>query len=192
MRLFRKKRVFALLLLVFVLFLFSNGTYIGQKIYPIHYREEIQQNAAEFKVDPFLIAAIIKVESNFKPDRESKKGAFGVMQLMPDTAEWIRETSDSGQADFRDPARNIQFGSWYLAWLNKQYKGNWLYSIAAYNAGQGNVNKWKNNGVWDGTEGTIENIPFGETRHYVQRVLFYQQKFTELYDDEYNKGTFVQ
>ncbi|MEC0248991.1 lytic transglycosylase domain-containing protein [Paenibacillus chitinolyticus] len=188
MKLLRKKRVFALLLLGFVFLLFSNGLFIGQMIYPIHYREEIRQNAVQYQVDPFLIAAIIKVETNFNHDRESKKGAVGIMQLMPDTAEWIRETSNTKSADFRDPKHNIQLGSWYLAWLNKQYKGNWLYSIAAYNAGQGNVSKWKNNGVWDGTEETINKIPFGETRHYVQRVLYYQQKFKKLYGEEWSQN----
>ncbi len=193
MTFFRKKRAFALLLIAFLLILFMNSGYIGKKLYPIYYQEEIRQSAENNGVDPFLIAAIIRVETNYKSHLESKKGAIGVMQLMPDTASWIVETSDVGNYSVDDLKKaniNIQMGAWYLGWLQKHYNGNIYYVIAAYNAGQGNVNKWKQNDIWHGTPDDIKKIPFGETRHYVQRVLYYYNKYTKLYSQEW--GSLIQ
>ena len=96
MRFLRKKRVFALLLVCFVLILFMNSTFIGRKLYPIYFEQEIRQSAAKHNIDPFLIAAIIRVETNYKYHLESSKGALGLMQLMPDTAEWIVESTNLG------------------------------------------------------------------------------------------------
>jgi soluble lytic murein transglycosylase len=189
MRFFRKKRAFALLLIVFLLMLFMNSSYIGKKLYPIYFQEEIRQSASNNQVDPFLIAAIIRVETNYKSHLESKKGAIGIMQLMPDTASWIVETSDVGYYtvdDLKHANVSIQMGGWYIGWLLKHYNGNIYYTIAAYNAGQGNVNKWKQNGIWKGTPEDIDHIPFGETRHYIQRVLYYHNKYTDLYKQEWN------
>ncbi|WP_312876088.1 lytic transglycosylase domain-containing protein [Paenibacillus alginolyticus] len=184
----RKKRVFALLLVCFVLVLFMNSDFIGRKLYPIYFEQEIRQSAAKHNIDPFLIAAIIKVETNYKYHLESRKGALGLMQLMPDTADWIVESTNLGphmQEDLLKVDVNINLGSWYLSWLKKHYNGNLIYAIAAYNAGQGNVNKWKKNNVWDGSEAHINQIPFGETRHYVQRVLYYYEKYTKLYSEQW-------
>ncbi|UJF31698.1 lytic transglycosylase domain-containing protein [Paenibacillus hexagrammi] len=190
MTFFRKKRAFALLLICFVLFLFMNSSLIGRKLYPIYYEKEIRQSAAKHQIDPFLIAAIIRVETNYQHHLESSKGALGIMQLMPDTAGWIVESANLNtltQEDLLKADVNIDLGSWYLNWLTKHYNGNLLYAIAAYNAGQGNVNQWKKNEVWDGTEEQIARIPFGETRHYVQRVLYYYKKYQALYTEQWEK-----
>ncbi|MGG1554874.1 lytic transglycosylase domain-containing protein [Paenibacillus ferrarius] len=191
MAFWRKKRIFAILLIVFVATLFMNSAYIGRKLYPIHYVQEIKTSAAKHKVDPFLIAAIIRVETNYQYHLESSKGAIGLMQLMPDTADWIVESADvsiKSRDDLLKTDLNIYLGSWYVSWLIKHYNGNMVYAIAAYNAGQGNVNKWKNNGVWDGTEENSSQIPFGETRHYLQRVLFYYDKYTKLYAEKWQES----
>jgi soluble lytic murein transglycosylase len=188
MKFLRKKRVFALLLVCFVLVLFMNSTFIGRKLYPIYFEQEIRQSAAKHNIDPFLIAAIIRVETNYKHHLESSKGALGLMQLMPDTAEWIVESTNLGphtQEDLLKADVNINLGSWYLSWLNKHYNGNLIYAIAAYNAGQGNVNKWKQTNLWDGSQERIDQIPFGETRHYVQRVIYYYEKYTKLYSEQW-------
>ncbi|KIL41601.1 lytic transglycosylase [Gordoniibacillus kamchatkensis] len=188
MTLLRKKRVFALLLIVFVALLFANSSFLAKKLYPIRFEQEIRDSAANYDVDPFLIAAIIRVESNYQVGLQSKKGAIGVMQIMPDTAEWIVDAQGHPKHTLEELHLvdvNINLGSWYIGWLLKQYKGNQLYAVAAYNAGQGNVNKWKQNQVWDGTMERIERIPFGETRHYVQRVMYYWKKYHKLYGDEW-------
>lgn len=191
MKFLRKKRVFALLLICFVLVLFMNSSFIGRKLYPIYFQQEIKQSAAKYNIDPFLIAAIIRVETNYKHHLESSKGALGLMQLMPDTAEWIVESTNLGphtQEDLLKVDININLGSWYLSWLTKHYNGNLIYAIAAYNAGQGNVNKWKQNEVWDGSQEHIDQIPFGETRHYVHRVIYYYEKYTKLYSEQWESG----
>jgi soluble lytic murein transglycosylase len=186
---FRKKRVFALLLIAFLGFLFANSTFLARKLYPIQFQQEIRDSAANYEVDPFLIAAIIRVESNFQVGRESKKGAIGVMQIMPDTAEWIVDAGGHPRHTLEELHAvdvNINLGSWYIGWLLKQYKGNQVYALAAYNAGQGNVNKWKQAQRWDGTLENIDQIPFGETRHYVQRVMYYWKKYHQLYEKEWD------
>jgi soluble lytic murein transglycosylase len=82
-----------------------------------------------------------------------------------------------------DPAINIRMGSWYLAALTREFKGNKIAVMAAYNAGPGNVHKWLDSGVWDGKRQTINKIPYGETRHYVQRVSWYYDKYKQIYKD---------
>jgi soluble lytic murein transglycosylase len=188
MKFLRKKRVFALLLIGFILFLFMNSSFIGKKIYPIYYQKEIKTSAEKHNIDPFLIAALIRVETNYKYQLESSKGAMGLMQIMPDTANWIADAAKVQAfkpADLLKPEVNIFLGAWYMNWLTKLYNGNVVYAIAAYNAGQGNVNQWKNNGIWDGKETNLDQIPFGETRHYVQRVLYYYHKYQYLYSKDW-------
>jgi len=185
MRLLRKQRTYALLLLTVLILLFAFSESIAKILYPIHYKQEISRMASKYNVDPLLIAAIIRVESNYRSDGISKKGASGVMQLMPDTAKWVRESGRfdiSYDSDNRPVAYDIEMGTWYMNWLLNYYDGNLVASIAAYNAGQGNVNKWRSSGLWDGTRERISNIPFGETRHYIQRVLYYYQKYRDIYD----------
>ncbi|NOU98109.1 transglycosylase SLT domain-containing protein [Paenibacillus sp. LMG 31456] len=184
----RRKRVFALFLIAFIIFMFLSSSMVGRILYPIQYKDEILLNGNKYGLDPFLIAAIIRVESNFQVDIESKKGAFGLMQLMPDTSDWIVEMgrfSTSHKENLHNPTVSIQLGSWYLSWLHKQYKGNTVAAIAGYNAGQGNVNRWMQNQEWDGTLEKVDSIPFGETRHYIQRVLYYYNKYHKLYAEEW-------
>lgn len=188
MTMLRKKRMFALLLIAFIGFLFFNSTFMAKMLYPIRFEQEIRESAANYGIDPFLIAAIIRVESNFQLGQESRKGAIGVMQIMPDTAEWIIEAGGHPKHtldELHQVEVNINLGSWYVSWLQKHYKGNKFYTLAAYNAGQGNVNKWVAAGTWDGTIEHIGQIPFGETRHYVQRVMYYWKKYHKLYEGDW-------
>ncbi|PUA37064.1 lytic transglycosylase [Paenibacillus elgii] len=190
MSFWRKKRVFALLLLTFVIFLFLSSTYVGRMLYPIRYEQEIRQNAAKYDLDPFLVAAVIRVESNYLTETESKKGAYGMMQLMPDTANWIIDKARFSE-DFRnrlnDPAVSIELGSWYLNWLSKQFNGNRIAVLAGYNAGHGKVSRWLQENEWDGTLQNADRIPYGETRHYIQRVMYYYNKYEKLYGEEWGQ-----
>lgn len=189
MRTLRQKRWIYLLLIGFLFLLFYNGTFLGKWIYPIEFKSEIQSNAERYDLDPFLIAAIIQVESKFNADIRSHKGAIGLMQLMPDTAEWLLEKEDfNGQSinQVSEPAINIQMGSWYLNYLNKLFSGNVNAVLAAYNAGHGNVSKWLDQGRWDGSYKNLESVPYGETRHYVQRVLYYYKKYVKIYSEEWH------
>ncbi len=180
----RKRILLPLFAIVLVLILFN--TRWLSLIYPIQYRDEIRSHASNYAVDPYLIASIIRVETNYQPSMESKKGALGLMQLMPDTATWAMEkahlkdvTLDSVKHDVEP---NIELGSWYINNLMQQFGGNEVAVIAAYNAGPGKVKNWIKNGQWDGTLEDAKDIPYGETRHYVQRVLYYYKQYTKLYD----------
>lgn len=160
---------------------------LGQIFYPFHYREEISAAAAEQQIDPRLIAAVIQAESGFQEDAVSSEGARGLMQLLPSTAEWI--AAKTGESDFHpdklfEPRYNIAAGSWYLADLLRQFNGNEVIALAAYNGGRGHVQRWLEEGIWDGSEGGLTQIPFGETRVFVQRVLKNYRSYCDLYGKE--------
>ncbi|UFJ41539.1 lytic transglycosylase domain-containing protein [Brevibacillus humidisoli] len=184
----RKKTAVALLLILMCVFLLINTPLIWKWMYPIQYKDEIKQAAERFQVDPMLITAVIRTESGFQTDRVSHKGAIGLMQIMPDTADWIIE-----QAGFNpmsreyldEPRVNIDMGTWYLRFLLTMFQEDQVVAIAAYNAGPGKVNKWLKERTWDGTLDSAENIPYGETRHYVQRVLYYKDRYQQIYTDDF-------
>ncbi|MCE5171345.1 lytic transglycosylase domain-containing protein [Paenibacillus profundus] len=187
MKVLRKKRVLLSLFLGLLFILFVQSQWLGRWMYPIPYENEIRKHAAKYKVDPLLVAAIIRVETNFQAGRESRKGAIGVMQLMPETATWAMEQLQLQRHWTMDELKNevdpsIHLGTWYLNSLYKQFNGNWIAAIAAYNAGPGNVNKWMRTQVWDGQYETAKNqIPYGETKLYVQRVIHYYDKYKDIY-----------
>jgi len=185
--------VFAVLFLLFIVFLFYNSSWLGQRMYPIKYEQDIRISAAQLGVDPLLIAAIIRVESNYKPNLKSKKDAIGLMQIMPDTAAWIVQQAGFAhltEADLVKEDVNIHIGAWYIRSLRQEFASvldgsSKLDTIAliaaAYNAGPGNVSRWIGNGVWDGSYANASLIPYGETRHYIQRIVYYYKKYDELY-----------
>lgn len=181
------KRWLMLLLLIMMAVMFLRTEWIDRTLYPVYYKTEIKTHAAAFGQDPHLIAAIIRVESNFNEKAVSRKGAVGIMQLMPDTAAWILEKEASfshltvEDAGTRAEA-GIQLGTWYVNELSRQFDGHLPLMIAAYNAGPNRVRQWVNDQIWDGEESTVERIPYGETRQYVKRVLYYYKKYREIYD----------
>jgi soluble lytic murein transglycosylase len=131
--------------------------------YPLHYSEYIRVHAKEHKLDPALMAAVIYQESKFRAAVESSSGAIGLMQLTPSTARGIAIRTGGNAfktSDLYDPEINIRYGAWYLDNLFAKYHDERLV-LAAYNAGQGNVDKWLAHG---------ESIQFPETRAYVSRV----------------------
>lgn len=183
----RRRRVLLLLLIGLLFLLFVQSQWLGRWMYPIKYEETIREKAEMHELDPMLVAAIIRVETNYRPGAESRKGALGMMQLMPDTAEWvmgqmkIREQWSMEQLK-NEPDPNITLGTWYLKSLLKQFDYNLPVAVAAYNAGPGNVSQWLRNEVWDGQlETAKQQIPFEETRLYVQRVFHYYDKYKKVY-----------
>ena len=171
---------------LFLIFLFMQSVLVKKLMYPVKYEDEVRISSEAFGVDPYLIMAIIRVESNFNPEVSSHKGAFGLMQLMPDTARWMVDDGhfDSHFLDrLEEPAVNIHMGSWYIGQLLRQFEGNPVAAIAAYNAGPGRVAEWIEENEWDGDVRNLEDIPYGETRHYVQRVLYYYRKYKEVHPE---------
>lgn len=158
---------------------------IERIIYPYPYREIVEKYANAYEVDPFLIAAVIREESHFKPESFSHKGAVGLMQIMPNTAkevaQWLGE--DYNQDMLTDPETNIRYGTRYLAHLNKQFAGNSILVLASYNAGSGKVREWLR-GLPTGTDSyLIEDIPYQETKEYVRKVLRSYRIYAKIYDD---------
>lgn len=184
MRMLKKRFVLPLFVLVLGALFFNSGWMSW--VYPIGYKEEIRKQSDFYAIDPFLIASIIRVETNFKPSKESRVGALGIMQLMPDTATWAIEQGKLPEATTErikhEPDTNIRIGTWYLRNLSDQFGDNTLAVVAAYNAGPGNVKKWLEEGTWDGKLESVRNIPIGETRHYVQRVVYYYNQYTKVYE----------
>ena len=154
-------------------------------IYPYDYRSYIETSAESRRTDPFLVAAVIKHESKFEPRARSDGGALGLMQLMPATAEWIaRQLGEPFTEEYLyDPALNIRYGVWYLAELEREFGGNDILALAAYNAGRGNVRDWMERFHWTQQFDEIEAIPYPETRFYVRRVLEDREQYKRLYDE---------
>jgi len=176
------------LVCIFILFVAMNSSFFWKLMYPIQYEQEVQDASEYFGVSPYLVLAVMQTESRFKHDRLSKKGATGLMQLMPDTAEWANKESGLNkdpQSYIEDPKSNILLGSWYLSYLLNKYDQDELKAIVAYNAGQGHVDRWIQEGTWDGTEYRLDQIPFGETRHYVARVMYFKERYEDIYQDQF-------
>jgi len=153
-------------------------------IYPYPHRTVVEKYAEQYGVDPLFVLAVIREESKFLPRSESHKGAKGLMQLMPSTAQSIAESiGDKAYSEeyLLDPEKNIQYGTWYLASLQKLFSNNRPLVIAAYNGGRGRVQEWIKSGQIDPENIRLEDIPFNETRGYVDRVLKSYQKYIKLY-----------
>lgn len=162
------------------------GDAVREITLPLKHEDIIRQQSAEKGLDPSLVAAVIYEESRFR-DQTSHAGARGLMQITPDTAKFIAQ--DSGgtaftQADLATPQVNISYGTYYLRYLLRRYDGNETLAIAAYNAGETNVNRWiEQAGGVDGFDAS-EDIPFPETRHYVDNVKERKGEYREHYGNE--------
>jgi soluble lytic murein transglycosylase len=154
---------------------------------PLRHEDIIRQQAADKRVDPALIAAVIYTESHFR-DQTSHAGAKGLMQLMPATADYIARKSGGTrfvQGDLADPQINISYGSWYLRYLLQRYHGNVALALAAYNAGEGKVDEWWRAAADRGeTFAVAKHIPFAETRDYVAKVLDARRAYRREYAHE--------
>jgi peptidoglycan lytic transglycosylase len=135
----------------------------------------IARTGRDLGVDPRLIHAVIWQESKYKPSAESHAGAQGLMQLMPAAAQRF------GCEDRNDAAANVTAGTKYLRWLLKRFDGNVTLALAAYNAGEGNVDRWISDAKAHARALTVTAIPYSETRAYVQRVLMVRGQYRRSY-----------
>lgn len=179
-----KKLSLLLLLLVLVGYSIAQIPIVEKIIYPYPHRAMIENYASKYGVDPLLVVAVIREESKFLAQSESRKGAIGLMQLMPNTAQSIAESLGDkpfASEDLLKPEKNIQFGTWYLSSLQKVFSYDTTLVIAAYNGGRGHVQEWISAGQIDRKNIRLQDIPFQETRDYVRRVLNSYQKYIKLY-----------
>jgi peptidoglycan lytic transglycosylase len=160
---------------------------VQEVVLPLRHEDIIRQQAADKGLDPALIAGVIYTESRFR-DQTSHAGAKGLMQILPSTAHDIARKSGGTafiEGDLADPQVNISYGSFYLRYLLKRYGGNEVLAIAAYNAGEGRVDKWIFDARHKGEAfDRARHIPFPETRHYVQQVLDVRSRYREEYGRE--------
>ncbi len=146
-------------------------------LYPYPMRETIEAVAIKTGVPAYVILATMKAESNFQKEAISPKGAIGLMQIMPATFEWM--TDNNKEYDIYNAADNILVGAQYLAYLYEKYQ-NWENVHAAYNAGDGAVDRWLADDRYS-RHGVLVNIPYKETANYVRRVKIAKQIYKNLY-----------
>lgn len=154
-------------------------------VYPTRYKKYVLDASSRYNVDPYLIFSIIKQESKFNKNACSNKNAKGLMQLLDSTAEeLILDMAEitSTELDLFDSKTNIYIGTKYFKALIDRYDGNIHLAICAYNAGLGNVDKWKlNESIYSNFRVNISNIPFEETKEYLVNILKYYDKYVDLY-----------
>jgi soluble lytic murein transglycosylase len=149
------------------------GWYLRAR-YPLRYESIVQGHARNYRLDPALLAAVIYTESKFDTDAKSDAGAIGLMQLLPDTAKGIAVRTGGSRfvvSDLYDPEINVRYGAWYLRHLLDRYDDERT-ALAAYHAGQANVDRWRAQGL---------GIQFAQTRYYVDKVERLKRTYARAY-----------
>ncbi len=160
-----------------------------QARYPFPYMKEIEYWSQQRQLNPLIVTALMRQESQFEAKAKSPVGATGLMQVMPDTAKWIAPQiqTDIKKINLENPTDNIMLGTWYLDYTHKQYGNNSLLAIASYNAGPGNVSKWLQRLSKEDSDEFVENIPFDETKNYVRQVFGNYWNYLRLYNPEISR-----
>ncbi|MBE7024388.1 MAG: lytic transglycosylase domain-containing protein [Ruminococcaceae bacterium] len=165
-------------------FFAGNGKeFVLKNIYPVKYQDYVERYAEEYSLDKYLVYSVIKVESGFDPEAYSRMGAKGLMQLMDKTASECNEKGNFGYripSDLYDPEKNIRLGCFYLSSLYEIY-GDMELVITAYNGGTGNVDKWLDDDKLADGKGGLADIPYEETKNYVEKVQRTFEAYNKLY-----------
>ncbi len=175
--------IFLLVAAVLVALYSAAAAPIKRLIYPIKYREAVEESAAQYALPPSLLYAVIYTESRWNPDAVSSAGAMGLMQITDETYQWARRRAGEGHGDTEnlfEPAHNIHYGAAILSLLQENFS-DLATVLAAYNAGQGHVRQWLADAGYSSDGVTLTRIPFEETENYVHRVLHIQQLYQSLY-----------
>lgn len=156
---------------------------IMHNIYPMKYSDYVYKYSEDNQIDPLLVFAIIKAESNFDYDVVSSRNAVGLMQLVDSTAKDValRLKEDYNEQTLYEPDKNIMLGVKYFSILYEKY-GNISIALTAYNAGMGTVDKWIENGTINKDGSDIENIPYKQTNNYVRKILRDYEIYKKLYN----------
>lgn len=157
----------------------SVPAYFLSMYYPIRFRDAILKNARKNKVDPYLVMALIHQESYFNPRARSPVGAAGLMQLMPPTAKELASILHSS-SDVENPEVAIRLGTFYFRQLIDRFGGAVQLAVASYNAGMGNVMRWRRNAPHKPMDEFLESMPFAETKNYVKRVTIIRSSYRRM------------
>ncbi len=163
--------------------------YIGYDSYvrnshPIKYESYVERYSREYGVDKYLVYAVIKTESGYRPDAVSNVGARGLMQIMETTFDWIKfKTGDDESVyyDMFDPETNIKYGCWLLSYLCREF-GNLDAVAAAYHAGRGQVNEWLSDSNYSADGVHLDVIPIDDTAYYVSKITKAYNTYLRLYN----------
>jgi soluble lytic murein transglycosylase len=163
----------------------SAPPYFIAMYYPRKYVDVVDEQSKKNGVDPNVVRALILQESYYNPRAKSRVGATGLMQLMPPTAQDHARSLHVGYAPARltEPAYNVKLGTFHLRMLMNIFNGNVYLAIASYNAGQGNIMKWRRAAPHKPLDEFLESIPFPETRNYVKRVTMMKSAYERLTSD---------
>lgn len=170
-----------------IMAVFAIKLYVEKKfLYPLEFSEHVFLYADKYGLDRATVFSIIKTESNFNVNAVSSAGAIGLMQITPSTAEYIAERLNMNEYDLRDAENNIQFGCYYMNYLIFRFK-NVQTAHVAYNAGEGNVQKWLSNKEYSADGVTLKVIPFEETKEYIKKIQKNFAKYKKLYKNILDK-----
>ncbi|MEM9089147.1 MAG: transglycosylase SLT domain-containing protein [Cyanobacteria bacterium P01_F01_bin.53] len=156
----------------------------GHAIYPFPYADLILGYAQQRQLNPLLVTALVRQESRFQASIQSIVGAVGLMQVMPETGEWIAQKTGETSYSLSNPADNVKFGTWYLDSTHREFNNNSLFAVASYNAGPGSVDKWIKEGGFSNADEFVEKIPYPETKGYISSVFGGYWNYLRLYNPE--------
>ncbi len=158
-----------------------------KEFFPQHYSAEVEKYSAMYGVDETLVYSVIRTESGFRAQVQSHAGAVGLMQIMPETFEWLQNMKDGSviytSSELTSPEINIEYGTYFLSYLLEHYDGNEMLAVAAYNAGMTNVDNWLMDEQYSHNGITLSEIPYNETSQYVERVEKTKAMYESLYYD---------
>lgn len=187
---------FVVIIAIIALLFFTTDVLGGVKskvmkhFYPQDYSQYVTMYAQKYDVDEALVYSVIRTESGFRSEVESSAGAIGLMQIMPDTFEWL-QTLLEGEVIYDDsalvdPQINIEYGTYFLSFLLDHYDDKELLAVAAYNGGVANVDSWLSDEQYSSDGITLDDIPYNETAQYVKRVQNTKAVYETLYYDNNN------
>lgn len=167
--------------LFFIFVILAVTLLIFRGIFPIKYENTIEKYCEEYGVNPPLVYALIKAESNFRENSLSHAGAKGLMQITDETFEYCLKKLDIPHANIFNTESNLQCGIWYLSYLIDKYGGNIKNAVAAYNAGETNVGRWLKDPKYSEDSKNLSDIPFWETKRHVGKI----ERYVKIYENIY-------
>ncbi len=181
------KAIFSAVLLTLSVIIVAAGINILYKaMYPTEYEDLVVKYSSENRLEPTLVFAVIRCESGFNKDAMSHKDAHGLMQITPETLEWLVMVEGGSELpDMYDPEQNIKYGTALLR-LHLDEFGNYREMLAAYHAGRGAVNSWLSDPRYSADGKTLDSIPYDDTNDYVNKVLSVKKIYDKLFAKKYN------
>ncbi len=184
MKKFRKAFAKFVAFIMVIIIIIVGYSMVIRYLHPKDFSHYVEKYSSEYGVQKELVFAVIKCESSFDPNAKSNKDAVGLMQLTEETFNDVKkklnDDSISFSKDATDEEINIKYGTYYLKFLNNYFEGDEIATIAAYNAGLGNVSKW----IGEDKVLAIDEIKFSETKEYVKKVLKAKNIYKNSYKEE--------